>query len=68
MTAPTRRRAPDLLEAKIPGAIIGVIRNGETVVKGYGEIARQWLVRPVFVPIHPPSLAAERMGAGQRGS
>ena len=27
------------LEAKIPGAIIGVIRNGETVVKGYGEIA-----------------------------
>jgi len=39
VTAPTRRRAPDLLEAKIPGAIIGVIRNGETVVKGYGEIA-----------------------------
>ena len=27
------------LEAKVPGAVIGVIRNGETVVKGYGEIA-----------------------------
>jgi D-alanyl-D-alanine-carboxypeptidase/D-alanyl-D-alanine-endopeptidase len=27
------------LQAKVPGAIIGVIRNGETVVKGYGEIA-----------------------------
>lgn len=42
--------------------------NGGYVFKGYGEIARRWLVRPVFVPIHPPSLAAERMGAGQRGS
>jgi serine-type D-Ala-D-Ala carboxypeptidase/endopeptidase len=27
------------LEAKVPGAIIGVIRNGETVVRGFGEIA-----------------------------
>ncbi len=27
------------LQANVPGAIIGVIRNGETVVKGYGEIA-----------------------------
>jgi D-alanyl-D-alanine-carboxypeptidase/D-alanyl-D-alanine-endopeptidase len=27
------------LAAKVPGAVIGVIRNGETVVKGYGEIA-----------------------------
>jgi len=27
------------LEAKVPGAIIGVIRNGETLVRGFGEIA-----------------------------
>ena len=27
------------LEAKVPGAIIGAIRNGETVVRGFGEIA-----------------------------
>jgi D-alanyl-D-alanine-carboxypeptidase/D-alanyl-D-alanine-endopeptidase len=27
------------LETKVPGLIIGVVRNGETVVRGYGEIA-----------------------------
>ncbi|HXG78484.1 MAG TPA: D-alanyl-D-alanine-carboxypeptidase/endopeptidase AmpH [Methyloceanibacter sp.] len=26
------------LEAKVPGLVIGAIRNGETVVRGYGEI------------------------------
>ena len=28
------------LEAKVPGLVIGVVRNGETVVRGYGEIAK----------------------------
>jgi fatty acid desaturase len=28
-------------------------RNGSFVFRGYGEIAGKWLVRPVFVPIHP---------------
>ncbi len=28
------------LEANVPGLVIGVIRNGETVVRGYGEIAK----------------------------
>jgi serine-type D-Ala-D-Ala carboxypeptidase/endopeptidase len=27
------------LEAKVPGLVIGVVRNGETVVRGYGETA-----------------------------
>jgi fatty acid desaturase len=27
--------------------------NGHYVFRGYGEIARRWLVRPVFVPVHP---------------
>jgi fatty acid desaturase len=27
--------------------------NGSYLFKGYGEIARRWLVRPVFTPIHP---------------
>jgi D-alanyl-D-alanine-carboxypeptidase/D-alanyl-D-alanine-endopeptidase len=27
------------LEAKVPGLVIGVVRNGETVVRGYGEIS-----------------------------
>jgi D-alanyl-D-alanine-carboxypeptidase/D-alanyl-D-alanine-endopeptidase len=27
------------LEARVPGLVIGVVRNGETVVRGYGEIA-----------------------------
>jgi hypothetical protein len=27
------------LEAKVPAVIIGVVRNGETVVRGYGEIS-----------------------------
>jgi hypothetical protein len=26
------------------------------VFKGYGEIARRWLFRPNFSPVHPPSL------------
>ena len=33
--------------------------NGGYVYAGYGEIARRWLLRPVFVPIHPPSRTAE---------
>ena len=28
-------------------------RNGSYVFKGYGEIARRWLFKPVFVPVHP---------------
>ena len=27
--------------------------NGHFVFRGYGEIAGKWLLRPVFVPIHP---------------
>ncbi len=27
--------------------------NGHFVFRGYGEIARRWLFRPVFLPIHP---------------
>ena len=27
--------------------------NGHFVFRGYGEIARRWLFKPVFVPIHP---------------
>ena len=27
--------------------------NGDYRFAGYGEIARRWLVRPVFVPVHP---------------
>ncbi|MET4071573.1 fatty acid desaturase [Bradyrhizobium sp. S3.2.6] len=29
--------------------------NGGFVFRGYGEIARRWLVTPNFIPIHPPS-------------
>lgn len=29
--------------------------NGGFVFKGYGEIARRWLVRPNFIPVHPAS-------------
>jgi D-alanyl-D-alanine-carboxypeptidase/D-alanyl-D-alanine-endopeptidase len=28
------------LEAKVPGLVIGVVSNGETVVRGFGEIAQ----------------------------
>ena len=31
--------------------------NGGFVFRGYGEIARRWLVTPNFVPVHPPSVA-----------
>ena len=31
--------------------------NGGFVFRGYGEIARRWLVTPHFIPVHPPSLA-----------
>lgn len=27
--------------------------NGEFVFRGYGEVARRWLLRPVFIPVHP---------------
>jgi fatty acid desaturase len=27
--------------------------NGHYYFRGYGEIARRWLVKPVFVPVHP---------------
>jgi fatty acid desaturase len=30
-----------------------VADNGGFVFKGYGEIARRWLIRPIFVPVHP---------------
>ena len=29
--------------------------NGGYVFPGYAEVARRWLLRPVFVPVHPPS-------------
>jgi len=29
--------------------------NGGFVFRGYGEIAWRWLVRPNFIPVHPPS-------------
>jgi fatty acid desaturase len=29
--------------------------NGDFVFRGYREIARRWLVRPNFIPVHPPS-------------
>src|SRR5918995_752153 len=52
-TAPVGARADDkllaeavdftgtfiFLEARVPGLVIGVVRNGETVVRGYGEIS-----------------------------
>jgi fatty acid desaturase len=28
-------------------------RNGSYVFPGYGHIARRWLLKPVFVPVHP---------------
>lgn len=31
--------------------------NGGFVFRGYGEIARRWLVTPNFIPVHPPSLS-----------
>ena len=30
--------------------------NGGYAFPGYFEVSRRWLVRPVFVPVHPPSL------------
>jgi fatty acid desaturase len=33
--------------------------NGGFVFRGYGEIARRWLVTPNFIPIHPTSLASK---------
>jgi fatty acid desaturase len=32
--------------------------NGGFVFRGYGEIARRWLLTPNFVPVHPPSFAS----------
>ena len=29
--------------------------NGGYVFPGYFEVARRWLVRPVFIPVHPKS-------------
>jgi fatty acid desaturase len=31
--------------------------NGGFVFRGYGEIARRWLVTPIFIPVHPDSRA-----------
>jgi fatty acid desaturase len=31
--------------------------NGGFVFRGYGEIARRWLLTPNFIPVHPPSFA-----------
>jgi len=44
--------------------------NGGFVFRGYGEIARRWLMTPNFIPIHPPSIAARIRGpdAGRAGS
>ena len=35
--------------------------NGGFVFRGYGEIARRWLVTPNFIPVHPPSLAEKTL-------
>jgi fatty acid desaturase len=32
--------------------------NGGFVFRGYGEIARRWLVTPNFIPVHPPSVTS----------
>jgi fatty acid desaturase len=32
--------------------------NGGYVFRGYAEIARRWLLQPVFMPVHPPSRRA----------
>ena len=32
--------------------------NGGFVFGGYGEIARRWLIKPNFIPVHPPSVAS----------
>jgi fatty acid desaturase len=32
--------------------------NGGFVFRGYGEIARRWLLTPNFIPVHPPSFAS----------
>jgi fatty acid desaturase len=32
--------------------------NNGFVFRGYGEIARRWLVTPNFIPVHPPSLSS----------
>jgi hypothetical protein len=31
------------------------------VFRGYGEIARRWLITPNFIPIHPPGLASKNL-------
>jgi fatty acid desaturase len=33
-----------------------IAENGGFVFKGYGQIARRWLVRPNFIPVHPRDL------------
>jgi fatty acid desaturase len=33
-----------------------IAHNGGFVFRGYGQIARRWLIRPNFIPVHPPSL------------
>jgi fatty acid desaturase len=33
--------------------------NGGFVFRGYGEIARRWLLTPNFIPVHPPSFASK---------
>ena len=37
--------------------------NGGFVFRGYGVIARRWLLTPNFIPIHPPSLASNNAAA-----
>ena len=37
--------------------------NGGFVFRGYGEIARRWLVTPNFIPVHPPSVASRNSGS-----
>jgi len=33
-------------------------QNGGFVFRGYGEIARRWLVTPNFIPVHPSSVVS----------
>jgi fatty acid desaturase len=42
--------------------------NGGFVFRGYGEIARRWLLTPNFIPLHPASLANRTSSNSTLGS
>jgi hypothetical protein len=49
------------LETKAPGVVIGVIRNGETVVRGYGDHGRKKRQGP-----RTATRACDHQGLGRR--